>query len=63
MTKEHVPDLASTAGETVWEPDHTQQRRGKQDVSLKTLPVSDPQTPMPAWSLKKKKCTTLPQAL
>lgn len=54
MTKVHIPGLASTAGKTVWGRDHTQQQRGKQDASLKTLPVSDPHTQMTAWSLKKK---------
>lgn len=53
MTTVYIPGLACTAGKTVWEPDHTQQQWGKQDVSLKTLPVSDPHTQMTAWSLKK----------
>lgn len=51
MTKVHIPGQSSTAGKT----DHTQQQRGKQDVSLKTLPVSDPHAQMTAWSLKQKK--------
>lgn len=50
MTKGSVCDLVFTAGETVWEPDHTQHEQGKQDVSLKSLPVSDPYTRMTASS-------------
>lgn len=35
MTKVHIPAPTSTAGKTVWQPDHTPQQRDKQDVSLK----------------------------
>lgn len=55
MTTVHIPALASMAGETVWEPDHTQQQRDKQDVSLKTLPESDPSYPNNCLVSKKKK--------
>jgi len=48
----HIPALVTTAGKTVWELDHTQQQRGKQDASLGTLPVSDPRTRTTARSLK-----------
>lgn len=44
MTKVHIRGPASTAGKTDWEPAHTQQQRDKQDVSLKTLPMSDTHT-------------------
>lgn len=46
MTKVHIPGLASTAGKTDWKLAHSHQQRDKQDVSLKTLPMSDPHTPL-----------------